>query len=132
MELLLPLLASLLVATGIFLMLSRAMIRLIIGLSVFAYGVNLSLFLTGGMETGAPPLLNVQGPYRDPLPQALILTAIVIGFGLLAFTLVLVYRANQELGTVDPDEMRLAEPPFEEALEQGSVAQDPVKQGVSG
>ncbi|MDQ3458633.1 MAG: Na+/H+ antiporter subunit C [Deinococcota bacterium] len=99
MELLLPLLASLLVATGIFLMLSRAMIRLIIGLSVFAYGVNLSLFLTGGMETGAPPLLNVQGPYRDPLPQALILTAIVIGFATTALLLVLAMRAYQAAGT---------------------------------
>jgi multisubunit Na+/H+ antiporter MnhC subunit len=43
-------------------------IGLIVGLSMFAYGVNMSLFLAGGMEIGAPPLLNVAGPYRDPLP----------------------------------------------------------------
>lgn len=118
MEVLLPLLAALLVGTGVFLMLSRAMIRLIIGLSMFAYGVNLSLFLTGGMEVGAPPLLDVAGPYRDPLPQALILTAIVIGFATTALLLVLAMRAYQATGTDHVQDLaETPDPPYPPELE---------------
>ena len=100
MELLLPLLASLLVATGVYLLLSRAIIRLIIGLSMISYGMNLSILLAGsGGELAAPPLLYLSGPFVDPLPQALILTAIVIGFATTALLLVLAMRAYQETGT---------------------------------
>ena len=93
MELLLPLLAALLVGTGVFLVLSRAMIRLIIGLSMIAYGANLSILLVAGGRLSDPPLTNLGGPYVDPLPQALILTAIVIGFGTTSLLLVLAMRA---------------------------------------
>lgn len=99
MELLLPLLAAVLVAAGVYLLLSRAMLRLILGLSMFAYGANLSIFLVTGAEPLAPPLLSVEGPYRDPLPQALILTAIVIGFASTALLLVLSMRTYQATGT---------------------------------
>lgn len=99
MEILLPLLAAVLVGTGVFLVLTRAMIRLIIGLSMIAYGANLAILLAGGSELAAPPLLNLEGPYVDPLPQALILTAIVIGFGTTALLLVLSVRAYQATGT---------------------------------
>jgi multicomponent Na+:H+ antiporter subunit C len=98
-ELLLPLLAAVLIGTGVFLVLSRAMIRLIIGLSLIAYGANLSILLAGGAALRAPPLLNLGGPYADPLPQALILTAIVIGFGTTSLLLVLAVRAFQATGT---------------------------------
>ncbi len=100
MELLLPLLAALLVGTGVFLLLSRAMIRLILGLSLLAYGVNLAILLTGGSAASrVPPLLNLPGPHADPLPQALILTAIVIGFGTTSLLLVLAVRAYSATGT---------------------------------
>lgn len=100
MEILVPLLAALLVGTGVFLLLSRALIRLIVGLSLISYGVNLSILIAGaGLEQGSPPLLNVAGPHVDPLPQALILTAIVIGFGTTALLLVLATRAYQVTGT---------------------------------
>lgn len=99
MELLLPLLAAVLIGTGVFLVLARAMIRLIIGLSMIAYGANLSILLAGGTFLGAPPLTNLDGPYVDPLPQALILTAIVIGFGTTSLLLVLSVRAFQATGT---------------------------------
>jgi multicomponent Na+:H+ antiporter subunit C len=75
------------------------MIRLIIGLAMISYGVNLSILLVSGSELQAPPLLNLSGPYVDPLPQALILTAIVIGFATTALLLVLAMRAYQESGT---------------------------------
>lgn len=99
MEILLPLLAAVLVATGVFLVLTRAIIRLIFGLSLLAYGANLSILLAGGTALNAPPLLDVPGPYVDPLPQALILTAIVIGFGTTSLLLVLAVRAYQATGT---------------------------------
>ena len=100
MELLLPLLAALLVGAGVFLVLARALIRVILGISLIAYGVNLSILLAGaGVERATPPLLNLAGPYVDPLPQALILTAIVIGFGTTALLLVLSLRAYQVTGT---------------------------------
>lgn len=99
MELLLPLLAAVLVGTGVFLVLTRAMIRLIIGLSVIAYGANLAILLAGGSDLVAPPLTDLPGPYVDPLPQALILTAIVIGFGTTSLLLVLAVRAYGATGT---------------------------------
>lgn len=101
MELALPLLAALLIGSGVFMVLSRALIRVVLGVSLIAYGVNISILLAGaGTRSGAtPPLLNVSGPYADPLPQALILTAIVIGFGTTALLLVLSMRAYQATGT---------------------------------
>ena len=100
MEILLPFLAAILVGCGVFLILSRALIRVILGLSMVAYGVNLSILLAGaGTRFATPPLINLEGPYVDPLPQALILTAIVIGFGTTALLLVLALRAYQVTGT---------------------------------
>jgi multicomponent Na+:H+ antiporter subunit C len=100
MEVLLPLLAALLIGTGVFLLLSRALIRLIVGLSLISYGVNLSILIAGaGVQQQSPPLLDLPGPHNDPLPQALILTAIVIGFGTTALLLVLAMRAYQVTGT---------------------------------
>lgn len=105
MELLLPALAALLVATGVYMILSRALIRVILGLSMMAYGANLSILLTGGIGRASPPLLNIPGPHVDPLPQALILTAIVIGFGTTALLLVLSIRAYQATGTDEVQEL---------------------------
>jgi multicomponent Na+:H+ antiporter subunit C len=96
MELLLPLLAGLLIGAGVYLVMARALIRMIVGLSMISYGVNLSILLAGaGTEQKSPPLLNLPGPYTDPVPQALILTAIVIGFGTTALLLVLSLKAYQ-------------------------------------
>ncbi|MEX2543378.1 MAG: NADH-quinone oxidoreductase subunit K [Trueperaceae bacterium] len=100
MEILFPLVAAVLVGAGVFLLLSRALIRLIVGLSLISYGANLTILLAGaGVRQGTPPLLDLSGPYNDPLPQALILTAIVIGFGTTALLLVLAMRAYQVTGT---------------------------------
>lgn len=112
MEVLLPLVAAALVAAGVYLVLSRAMIRLILGLSMISYGINLSILLAGGTHPATPPLTNLPGPYVDPLPQALILTAIVIGFGTTALVLVLAVRAYQATGTDHVQELLdLPEPP---------------------
>ena len=115
MELALALLVGVLTTCAIYLMLSGNMVRFIFALALLSNAVNLVIFAAGRLTWAAPPLVAEgayapQGDVANALPQALILTAIVIGFGLLAFTLVLVHRAHQALGTVEADRMRVAEP----------------------
>ncbi len=99
--LLVALLVGLLFATGTYLLLRRDPIKLILGLSLLSYAVNLLLFSTSGMARGIPPIVADKESFTgdisrfvDPLPQALILTAIVISFGVTAFVVVLVNRRN--------------------------------------
>jgi len=105
-----------LVAASVYLILARDLLRFLFGLVLLSNAVNLVIFGAGRITIGGlPPLVpdGSQTPVGDvanALPQALILTAIVIGFGLFAFALVLTVRANSELGTLDTDKMRVAEP----------------------
>ena len=115
METALAFLIGLLVATSLYLMLSGHMVRYLFGLVLLSNAANLVIFTAGRLTYAAPPLIadgsyTLGGPAANALPQALVLTAIVIGFGLLTFTLILVYRAYQALGTVEGDAMRVAEP----------------------
>ena len=110
MELLLALAAGVLYAAGIYLMLRRRLAQLIIGLGLLSNGTNLLIFTAGGLTRGQPPVVPAGAealvpPYADPVPQALVLTAIVIGFGLLAFLLVLAHRVHATVGTDDIDEL---------------------------
>jgi multicomponent Na+:H+ antiporter subunit C len=98
-------------AAGIYLMLRRSLAQVIMGLSLLTNAANLLIFTVGGLTPGSPPLIaegaeQPTGAYADPVPQSLILTAIVIGFGVLAFTLVLAYRAYQTVGSDDLDDLR--------------------------
>lgn len=128
MELLLPFLAAALIGAGVFLALSRALIRLILGLVLLSYGANLSILLAGsGVEMQAPPLTNLAGPFNDPLPQALILTAIVIGFGTTAIALVLAVQAYQATGTDHVHELTELPDP----IEPPTVYADPEYPSVS-
>jgi multicomponent Na+:H+ antiporter subunit C len=107
-EVLLALTSGVLYAAGIYLMLRRRLAQLIIGLGLLSNGTNLLIFTAGGLTRGRPPVVPEDGvglvaPYADPVPQALVLTAIVIGFGLLAFSLVLAHRVHQTVGTDDVD-----------------------------
>lgn len=112
MEIVLPVLIGVLIGGGIYMLLARALIRMIIGLSMINYGVNLIiLFAGGGFRQVSPPLLNVMGPYADPLPQALILTAIVIGFGSTALLLVVAIKAYQVTNTDHVQELAEAPDP---------------------
>ncbi|KJS45417.1 MAG: hypothetical protein VR70_00640 [Rhodospirillaceae bacterium BRH_c57] len=127
MDFVLPVLIGVLVACSIYLMLSRNLVRVVLGLSLLSNAVNLIIFTSGRLTRAIPPLVAEGGTlppegYANPLPQALVLTAIVIGFGLLAFALVLTYRAYQELGTVDTTAMRHAEPQFDEPYDDLSEA----------
>ena len=115
MEILFAITAGTLYATGLYLMLRRRLAQLIIGLGLLSNGTNLLIFTAGRIYREVPPIIPAgldvpQGPVANPLPQALILTAIVISFSFFAFLLVLAFRAFQEMGTDDTDEMRLAEP----------------------
>ncbi|MBA3715662.1 MAG: Na+/H+ antiporter subunit C [Pyrinomonadaceae bacterium] len=98
-------------ATGLYMMMRRSIVKLIIGLALLSHAANLLIFTAGGLTRARPPLIpegaNVPpAPFADPLPQALILTAIVISFGVLAFALVLIHRAYGTVGTDDLDEMK--------------------------
>jgi multicomponent Na+:H+ antiporter subunit C len=98
-------------AAGLYMMLRRSIVKLIIGLALLGQAANLLIFTLGRLTRGQPPLtplgaLRPDGPFADPLPQALILTAIVIGFGVQAFAVVLIKRAYQTVGTDDLDDMK--------------------------
>lgn len=92
--------AGVLFAAGTYLLLQRLLSRIIVGLGLIAHGANLVLVGSGG-PPGAPPVIEdaASGPYSDPLEQALVLTAIVITFGLTAFLLALAYRSWTEQGS---------------------------------
>jgi multicomponent Na+:H+ antiporter subunit C len=82
-------------ATGTYLLLQRTLTRLVIGLALLAHGANLVLLASSGEPGDAPLIGSEEPPFADPLPQAMILTAIVISFGVTAFLLALAYRSWQ-------------------------------------
>ncbi len=115
MEPVIGVLVGVLTAAAVYLMLARNLLRFLFGLILISNAANLTIFDAGRLTVGAPPLIALgaeapDGVVANALPQALVLTAIVIGFGLFAFALVLAFRAYRDLGTLDTDEMRLAEP----------------------
>jgi multicomponent Na+:H+ antiporter subunit C len=107
MELLLAITAGVLYATGVYLMLRRRLAQLIIGLSLLSNGSNILILAAAGVTRGRPPLITETitsaDQFADPVPQSLILTAIVIGFGVLAFALVLAHRVHQSAASDDID-----------------------------
>jgi multicomponent K+:H+ antiporter subunit C len=110
MEFIMAAAIGLLTACGIYLLLRAQIFSLVFGLTLLSYAVNLFLFAMGRLSINAAPLidgakrLSEDGRYADPLPQALVLTAIVIGFAMTAFVVVLALRARGEWGddNVDP------------------------------
>jgi len=108
MELILAIIIGFLYAMGIFLILRRSLVKLIIGLILVGNGINLLIFLMGGLNRGNPPIIDasskvLSNPNVDPVPQALVLTAIVISFGLQSFAIVLIKRVYKTLKTDDLD-----------------------------
>ncbi len=107
MEIVMAFVIGVLFTTATYLMLSKSILRIIIGTGLLSHGAHLLLLTMGGLKRGAPPLLGEEASsYTDPIPQALILTAIVISFGVTAFFLVLAYRSYQELGTDNMERLR--------------------------
>lgn len=113
MEVLLAILIGSLYAAGLYMVMRRSLVKMIIGLAFLSYAVNLTIFTVGQITRGQPPLI-LEGqtlptePFADPLPQALVLTAIVIGFGLQAFAIVLIKRTYQSIGSDDIDQLERA------------------------
>jgi multicomponent Na+:H+ antiporter subunit C len=110
MEILFAVMIGGLFSAGIYMMLQRAVVKLIIGLALLSHGANLLLFTVGGVIRGKVPLIQIGntqpvGPTADPLPQALILTAIVISFAVLSYAMTLVYRTYQATGSENLDKL---------------------------
>ncbi len=106
MAVILALTIGILYAAGFYLLLRRSMVKLIIGIILLAHAINLLLFLMGRLSPAAAPIIEagaeqLTGNYADPLPQALILTAIVIGFGLQIFAIVLIRKVYQTVHSDD-------------------------------
>jgi multicomponent Na+:H+ antiporter subunit C len=115
MEYVLAILVGCFVALGIYLLLSRSVIRMLLGLVVLGNGINLLIFTAGRLTRGVAPIVPTgleqpDGAIANPLPQALILTAIVIGFAMFSYLLVLAFRAYHGLDADNTDTMRAAEP----------------------
>ena len=93
-------------ACGVFLMLRARTFPVVMGLTLLSYAVNLFLFAMGRLKSGAPAVIGAAAEHADPLPQALVLTANVIGFAMTAFLIVLALRSLGEQGTdhVDGEE----------------------------
>jgi multicomponent Na+:H+ antiporter subunit C len=110
LELILAIAAGVLYGAGFYLMLRRRLAQLIIGLGLLSNGTNLLIFTAGGLTRARAPIIpegaeTITGAFADPVPQALVLTAIVIGFGVLAFSLVLAQRVHGTTGSDDIDEI---------------------------
>lgn len=111
MEAFMAVVIGILFGISVYLMLSKSLLRVILGTALISHAANLMLMTVGLLKRGGPPILT-EGvtAYVDPIPQALILTAIVIGFGVTGLILVIAYRAYQELGTDDLDKLRGVRP----------------------
>jgi len=117
MEIILAVLTGVFYASGLFMMLRRSMVKLLIGLILLGNGANLLIFLLGRITKGKPPVIPdgakvLEGVYADPVPQALILTAIVISFGLQAFAIILLKRVHNVIASDDLDDLN----PIEEEI----------------
>ncbi|MGB2691013.1 MAG: Na+/H+ antiporter subunit C [Thermodesulfobacteriota bacterium] len=110
MSLALVFLIGLLYAAGTYMMLRRSMVKLIIGFILLGHAANLLIFTASRLTREKIPIIDPEigeliEPFADPVPQALVLTAIVIGFGIQAFVIVLYKRTYSKMGTEDLDEL---------------------------
>jgi len=108
--------AGALVAAGVYLALSRSLLRMVIGISLMGFAANLVVLGAGRLGATEPPIVpggdtTLAATAANPLPQALVLTAIVIGFSLTCFSLVLVLALKQRAGVADGARLAAAEPP---------------------
>ncbi|WP_110931407.1 Na(+)/H(+) antiporter subunit C [Paenibacillus bouchesdurhonensis] len=107
MELMMSIAVGILFMIGVYLILSRSLLRIILGTSLLTHAVHLLLLTMARLKKGAPPLLGEQASaYTDPIPAALILTSIVISFGVTSFFFVLAYKSYQKLKTDDMEQLR--------------------------
>jgi multicomponent Na+:H+ antiporter subunit C len=114
MENLLPIAIGVLFGCACYLVMRRNIVKVLLGIMLFSQAANLLIFTGAGLTPGNPPIIaedayGIEGAYADPLPQALVLTAIVIGFAVLAFAIALVLRAYEKTGSDDLDTFKNSE-----------------------
>ena len=114
MDVLLSIIVGLLYAAGFYMLLSKGMTKMIIGIMVLGYASNLFIFLVARLTRGLPSLIKpndsvMMTDYADPIPQAFILTAIVIGFGIQAFAIVLLRQVYMKSGTANMDSLNFTD-----------------------
>lgn len=130
MELVFALMVGTLYSCALYMLLRRSLVKLIVGLILLGAGSNLLIFTAAGLVRGHPPLIpsdttSIAAPYADPVPQALILTAIVISFGVTIFAVALIYRTTRTLGTDDADDLTETDR-LGEVSERGHIVLVPV------
>lgn len=121
---------SAIMAVGLYLLLSRHIVRIAYGVMLISASVNFVIFLAGRIGANPPPIMSagetaLAAGSANPLPQALVLTAIVIGFSLVSFVVALALKTYGSLGTLDSREMGQAEAlgnPFEPPPEHGTTS----------
>jgi multicomponent K+:H+ antiporter subunit C len=100
MEFLVASAVGVLTAVGVYLVLRARTFPVVLGLTLLSYAINVFLFSMGRLTVNLPPVINdLNNGYTDPLPQALVLTAIVISFGMTAVIVVMALRAYLESGS---------------------------------
>ncbi len=102
-------------ACGVYLMLRGRSFPVVLGLTLLGYAVNIFIFVMGRLWSGAPPILGQGAVQADPLPQALVLTAIVIGFATTGFVIELALRSRAEADTDHVDGREPGERPERDA-----------------
>ncbi|MBI4927213.1 MAG: Na+/H+ antiporter subunit C [Anaerolineae bacterium] len=116
MNVLLALVVGVLFAGGLYMMMRRSLVKVLVGMLLLSNAVNLTIFTVGRLVPARPPLIGLEARQvlpgsADPLPQALILTAIVISFGMTAFAVTLIRKTYQKIGTDDLDSLRCTDLP---------------------
>ncbi|NPV76507.1 MAG: Na+/H+ antiporter subunit C [Anaerolineae bacterium] len=129
MTYLLAILIGALFSAGLYMMMRRSLVKILIGLLLLSNAVNLLIFTAGRLVPGRPPLIPAgaelpEAPFADPLPQALILTAIVISFGVAAFAIVLIRQTYQKIGTDDLNELRCTDLPCSMEIEEPAAEKE--------
>lgn len=112
MEILLVISVGIFYTAGIYMLLRKSMVKLLIGLTLLGNGTNLLIFLMGDLSKGRPPIISANSSvfteaYADPVPQALILTAIVISFGIQAFAIILLKKVYAITGSDNLDTLNI-------------------------
>jgi len=113
MEILMAILIGILYTAGVYMLLRRSILKFIIGIIFLSNATNLLVFLSAGLVPGEPAFLDETeqdiSHFSDPLPQALVLTAVVIGLGIVVYVLALKYRFFNETGSDDLDQLKPTE-----------------------
>jgi len=113
MEIIMAILVGVLYSAGVYMLLRRSILKFIIGIIFLSNATNLLVFLSAGLVGGKPAFLDgkegMMAEFADPLPQALVLTAVVIGLGIVVYLLGIKYRLFNETGTDDLDQIKPTE-----------------------